>query len=205
MTQCFCFFPWDNPLNNSALKEDGDAVTCWDMNSIFSQHIEGRRVISRLLFVVCLFLCSAEVMHGQRFVEQVGVFHDSNLCDVGSSTKLKVFCSASWVSDVDEGYGKAVAANGFGNMRAYAYSSLTTLENDITDSDAAAGTEGTNDNLSILGLNGQKAFLRLTFECLQCPLYVASGYTPALYMALAARGRTPDISRAVTGHAATER
>jgi hypothetical protein len=151
----------------------------------FHQHIEGRRVISRLLFVVCFCLCSVAAMHGQQasFVEQVIGESDTGggaNCEKYSTTKLAISCTGNWSAPSAEGYEIAKAQNGFGSMKGYSYSSVTIAVNHGDGEDSAPVNEIVEDYLSILGLKGEPtAFLKLEFECVVCAnvIYPAAYYT----------------------------
>jgi hypothetical protein len=117
---------------------------------------------------------------------------------VGSQTKLKVSCNQSWEDSEAEGYGIAVAENGFSKMKAYAYSSITILEPGITSISNSGVQEYTQDQLSILGLNGEPtAFLTLTFECLQCAVISNTNY--ANYLASVSYGISGSCSIPANG------
>jgi hypothetical protein len=89
-------------------------------------------------------------------------------CENYSTTKLTISCTGSWASGTNEGYETGIAQNGFGEMKAYSYSSLT-LADGGNGSDSAPVSEVVLDYLSILGLKGEPtAFLKLEFECQEC-------------------------------------
>jgi hypothetical protein len=132
------------------------------------------------LLVFCFFICSVAEMRGQSsFVEQV--IGQSNTagganCENYSTSKLAISCTGSWGVDSAQGYEVAVAKNNFGTMRGYGQSSVTIVEQDADGEDIAQVDEIVEDNLTILGLNGEPtASLKFEFECLQCVLYEYPG------------------------------
>jgi hypothetical protein len=139
-------------------------------------------------FVVCFFLCPVAAMHGQAsFIEQVlGTNSPGPDCNKSSTTKLAISCSTSWVNEgtQTEGSSEAIAKNAYGTMRAYAFSSVTFFENGSAAGDSGNATDIALDHLSILGLDAEPtAFLKFTFECLDCIQY---NYPFAYYTAYAA-------------------
>jgi hypothetical protein len=139
------------------------------------------------LFMVCFFLFSVAVMEGQQavFEEQVtGTSEGGTNCQYITEKKLSISCDGHWDDGYAEGYELAVAENGFGDMKAYAYSSLTTIQSGVSEvNDEAFVQDDTQDELSIVGLSGQPiAFVKLTFECLECWAYSSAN---AVYDAFA--------------------
>jgi hypothetical protein len=110
-------------------------------------------------------------MRGQAFFSESvqALSPEGTGCSEYNGTKMSISCSASWQNDEAEGYELAVAENGFGEMRAYAYSSITSGVDGFDGRDVGHGSNFIQDHLSILGLTGQPtAFLNLEFECLEC-------------------------------------
>jgi hypothetical protein len=123
-------------------------------------------------FAVYFFLCSVAAMHGQSFYEVVQATEGGVGCVNNSSTKLEISCSYSWSNAEGEGFAESVSENGYGDIRAYAYSTVTILEDDGSGADSGAVTSNVYDNLSVLGLeNNAVAYMKLKVECLECAKY----------------------------------
>jgi hypothetical protein len=136
----------------------------------FHQRNEGRRVISRLLFVVCFCVCSVAIVQAQAdFTEAIETSDPTGGCNKSSNTKKSISCSHSGSDSNASYYEEGIAKNSFGIMRGYTYSEVTCVVNLCSASDGSLMSEIIEDELSILGLkNEPTAFLKLDFVCLEC-------------------------------------
>jgi len=96
-------------------------------------------------------------------------------CGITNGTQQTVSCSQTWVVQGASGGMQVMAKNGYGVKKMYTHTEVLIGADGVSASDSAAGGQGSEDTLSVVGLTGQPtALVRIEAECASCAVYSSS-------------------------------